>query len=221
MLPEDRLPGRLDGKLLPALSEGIRVLSFAYFRKEDEAAAVRAPIANSVIQQFLHGIEWGELDFLLIDFPPGTGDIQLTLSQHASLSGAIMVTTPQDVAVMDVKKAMSLFRQVHVPLIGIVENMSYYQPPIGEKVFLFGCGGGERLAAEYGLPFLGHIPLDAAICESGDRGTSLFRKDTPASPAAEAFMGIAEHVSAHADALKRAHEGVLSSFEVVWKEVDP
>ena len=219
MLPEDRLPGRKGDKLLPALSEGMHVLSLAYFRKENEAAAIRAPIANSVISQFLHGVEWGELDFLLIDFPPGTGDIQLTLSQQANLSGAIMVTTPQEVAVMDVKKAMSLFDQVRVPVIGIIENMSYYQPPLGEKVYLFGKGGGERLALDSGLPFLGQIPIDASLCASGDSGVSLFAKSEE-NISVKAFMLMAQQVVAHVDALKVQNSGVMQQFELAWKEMN-
>lgn len=219
MLPEDRLPGRRGDKLLPALSEGMQVLSLAYFRKDNEAAAVRAPIANSVISQFLHGVEWGELDFLLIDFPPGTGDIQLTLGQQANLSGAIMVTTPQEVAVMDVKKAMSLFDQVRVPIIGIVENMSYYQPPTGDKVYLFGKGGGERLAVDAGLPFLGQIPIDAALCASGDSGVSLFNNERDTSLSVAAFLSMAEQLVAHIEVLKKQNSDSMQQFELAWKEM--
>lgn len=219
MLPEDRLPGRKGDKLVPALCEGISVISLAYFRKEHEAAAVRAPIANGVINQFLHGVEWGELDYLLIDFPPGTGDIQLTLSQQAHLTGAIMVTTPQEVAVMDVKKAMSLFDAVQVPVVGIVENMSYYTDSNREKVYLFGKGGGEKLALGSGLPFLGQIPLDAALCESGDTGRSLFGSEGEASPAAEAIKLISLKIVAHVEALKKQEGERLQKFELAWKEM--
>ena len=125
----------------------------AYFRKGGEAAAVRAPIANGLIIQFLKQVEWGSLDYLLIDFPPGTGDVQLTLGQQAKLSGAIMVTTPQEVSLIDVRKAINLFDQLKVPIIGIVENMSYYQnPELKTALYLFGKGGGRRLAQESGVP---------------------------------------------------------------------
>lgn len=217
MLPESRLPGHRNGRLLPAISEGIKLLSLAYFRKEHEAAAIRAPIANSVVSQFLKGVEWGELDYLLIDFPPGTGDIQITLSQQANLSGAIMVTTPQEVALMDVRKAMSLFESVRVPLVGIIENMSYY---LGqhEKVYLFGRGGGEKLALASGLPFLGQIPLDAALCQSGDDGKSLFLKDDY-QMSVEAFLGIADRMVAHVEALRGESQGILQKFELAWREM--
>src|ERR1700733_7400327 len=147
MLPEDKLPQQIGERFIPAQSMGIQVISLAYFRRENEAAAVRAPIANAIVTQFIEQVEWEELDYLLVDFPPGTGDIQLTLGQKASLSGAILVTTPQEVALLDVRKAMHLFHQLHIPILGVLENMSYYyNSAIGEKVYLFGKDGGRRLA---------------------------------------------------------------------------
>lgn len=178
MLPENEMPIQRGETLLPALSRGIRLISMAYFRKESEAAVVRAPIANGLIRQFLDTVDWGDLDFLLIDFPPGTGDIQLTLSQHAYLAGALMVTTPQEVAMLDVRKAMHMFHQVKVPILGVVENMSYYiHTGSDEKLYLLGKGGGERLARENGVPFLGQIPIDPEISRCGDHGESLLSKD--------------------------------------------
>src|SRR5262249_17507173 len=145
MLPEETMPIQKGERILPAMSRGIRMISMAYFRRENEAAAVRAPIANGVVAQFLKNVDWGVLDFLLIDFPPGTGDIQLTLSQQANLSGAIAITTPQEVALMDVRKAINMFNQVNVPIVGVVENMSAYLHPMsGELLYLFGKGGGAR-----------------------------------------------------------------------------
>lgn len=220
MLPEDRLPGRKGDKIIPALCEGMKVLSLAHFRKDHEAAAVRAPIANSVVSQFLHGVEWGNLDYLLIDFPPGTGDIQLTLSQQANLSGAIMVTTPQEISIMDVKKAMSLFNQVKIPVIGVVENMSYYLTSSGEKIHFFGKDGGGRLALESGLPLLGQIPLDPAICDSGDSGRSLFLASENENVSIAAMIEIAKNVVAHTEALKITSKETLGKFELVWKEMD-
>lgn len=219
MLPEDRLPGRKGDKLVPALSGGIRVISIAHFRNENEAAAVRAPIANGVVHQFLHGVEWGILDFLLIDFPPGTGDIQLTLAQQACLTGAIMVTTPQEIAVMDVKKAMCLFDAVQVPVIGIIENMSYYQTPDEKKTYLFGKGGGEKLALESGLPFLGGIPLDAQICDSGDTGKSLFSDEFFDQPSTQAIFRITEHLIKHVEVLYADNKNTLQKFELIWKDM--
>ncbi|HEV8052427.1 MAG TPA: Mrp/NBP35 family ATP-binding protein, partial [Parachlamydiaceae bacterium] len=203
MLPEDTMPVQNGDKIIPAVCSGIRMISMAYFRKDNEAAAVRAPIANGLVGQFINQIEWGNLDFLLIDFPPGTGDIQLTLSQQANLCGAVMVTTPQEVAVMDVRRAFNLFEHVNVPVIGVVENMSYYtQPGTGEKAYLFGRGGGERLAQDIGVPFLGAIPIDAKICECCDKGISLFSDSHESDPATQAFTNVAESFIAHVTALK-------------------
>lgn len=216
MMPEDQGPQQKGNIILPAVCGGISMISMAYFRKENEAAAVRAPIANGIISQFLKNVVWGKLDYLLIDFPPGTGDIQLTLSQQANLTGAIMVTTPQEVAVMDVRKAMHLFEQVHIPLIGIVENMSYYQPPHSqEKTYLFGKGGGERLAKDSGAPFLGAIPIDPAISKSGDTGKPL----DGATSAAEQFLNLAKQVVVQAEILTRLSKESLKGFELVWKEM--
>lgn len=220
MMPEDNLPSQQGEVITPALCHGIRMISMAYFRKESEAAAVRAPIANGVIGQFIKNVNWGNLDFLLIDFPPGTGDIQLTLSQQANLTGALMVTTPQEVAVMDVRKAVNLFAQMNVPIIGVVENMSYYHHmPNGEKIYLFGQGGGERLANEIGAPFLGGIPIDAEVCRCGDEGRSLFVDGAKLTPAAQAIEDLAMNLVAHLTALKRLSKENLSAFELNWKEM--
>jgi len=223
MLPEDELPVQKGERISPAICNGIRMISMAYFRNENEATAVRAPIANGLVSQFIHKIDWGYLDFLLIDFPPGTGDIQLTLSQQANLCGAVMVTTPQEVSVMDVRKAVNLFNQVNIPIIGIVENMSYYQEKSsGEKIYLFGKGGGERLAQEIGAPFLGSIPIDPKISQCGDEGISLFSltaENGQSIAAIQAFEEFAEAVIAHTTTLKRLSSECLSSFELNWKEM--
>jgi ATP-binding protein involved in chromosome partitioning len=221
MLPEDRMPSQKGEVIEPALCRGIKMISIAYFRKEQEATAVRAPIANGLIAHFIKNVAWGELDFLLIDFPPGTGDIQLTLGQKANLTAALMVTTPQEVAVLDVKKAMYLFEQVKVPILGIVENMSGYFPANGEEpVYLFGRGGGEKLARESGFPFLGTIPLDPLVCACGDKGESLFALDPSAEKAVtQSFIKLAHQVDMHAQALKSALGSSLSPIELVWKEM--
>lgn len=187
MLPEDRLPKQEGDIILPALCQGIKVISMAYFRKDNEAAAVRAPIANGIINQFLK-VQWGPLDYLLIDFPPGTGDVQLTLCQQAKIDGALLVTTPQEVALLDVRKAMHLFEQVQVPLLGIVENMSYFLAN-GIKNYIFGQGGGKRFASETALPLLGEIPLDPLLSEAGDKGIALQE-----GPSQEAFDQLAKKV---------------------------
>lgn len=216
MLPEDRMPQQRGDTIIPALSFGIRMISMAYFRKEEEASVVRAPIANNVVSQFIRQVEWGDLDYLLIDFPPGTGDIQLTLAQQAKLTGAVMVTTPQEVALMDVRKAMHMFDQVNVPIAGVIENMSYFDHA-GERLHIFGRGGGERLAREVGVPVLGSIPIDPEVCRSGDHGLSLFhRPDGVVSSTAEAFLAAADAVVDHVAALGA---GTPSGFELEWQEM--
>lgn len=219
MLPEDRLPVQKGQIFTPALCNGIKVISMAYFRKEDEAAAVRAPIANNIITSFIKNVDWGDIDYLLVDFPPGTGDIQLTLAQRANLSGAIMITTPQEVSLMDVRRAMHLFAQVKVPIIGVVENMSYYiNPTTKQREYLFGKEGGRRLALEAGVPLLGQIPIDPIICQNGDRGTSLFASSqAEAKPIVENFINIANQVLSHLSILKDLTREELTHFELIWR----
>lgn len=219
MLPEDCLPLQKNGKLAPAYCNGIPMISMSYFHDEDSAMAIRAPIANKIIAQFIQDVDWGELDYLLIDFPPGTGDIHLTLAQKAHLSGAVMVTTPQEIASMDVRKAINLFDQVKVPIIGIVENMSYYlHPSTGEVLHLFGSGGGERLAFQTGVPFLGRLPIDPDVSLAGDRGYALIEK-FPNSPSSAAFLALASQIHVHLEGVRTQENEALRSFEILWKEV--
>ncbi len=215
-LPEDRLPGKSGDLLVPALSKGIRMMTMAYFQQDDSAAAVRAPIANRIVTQFTKEVLWGELDFLLIDFPPGTGDIQLTLSQQAGLSAALIVTTPQDMALLDVVKSMDLFDQVQVPILGIVENMSYYLPNDGgEKVFIFGKDGGKVLAQDKGVPLLAQLPLQEKARACSDAGQSIFSKE-PQGFMATSLISFAKQVIAQ---LKVMKEGSVS-FQLEWKDCD-
>lgn len=218
MLPEEEPPTQKGPVIYPAQCQGIRMISMAYFRKESEAVVIRAPIANGIINQFINNVSWGSLDFLLIDFPPGTGDIQLTLCQQARLTGAIVVTTPQEVSVMDVKKAIHMFDQVKVPILGVVENMSYYEhKPSQEKIYIFGKGGGEKLAKDAGVPFLAGIPIDPDICRRGDSGQPLLTKEK--SSTAQAFLSLAEQVAAQAEELKKSAGSCLQGFELTWKEM--
>lgn len=190
MLPEERRPAELEGKLIPAISKEIAIMSMAFFKSREEAALIRAPIANRLIGQFLNQVEWGNLDYLLIDFPPGTGDIQITLSQQANLNGAIVVTTPQEVALLDVRKCIAMFQEVKIPVLGIVENMSYFETG-DKKVYIFGQNGGQKLAAELNLPLLAQIPIDPLIGQCLDSGTSLFEHD---SKTKDFFIGLAQNL---------------------------
>lgn len=221
ILPEDRMPTQKGDLIYPALSLGIPTISMAYFRREDEASAVRAPIANGIIQQFISNVVWGDLDYLLIDFPPGTGDVQLTLSQKAHLQGAVMITTPQDLAVMDVKKAMHLFEQVCVPVIGVVENMSYLKHhPSGDTIYPFGDGGGEKLARESGVPFLGKIPLDPTLCLCSDRGESIFSNSSRSGDSVEAFENLVQKMVNHIELINEQNEESVGEFEIEWMEME-
>lgn len=217
MLPEDRLPARRGEMIVPALAAGLHLLSMAYFRKEGEAAAIRAPIANGIIKQFIHQADWGDLDFLIVDFPPGTGDVQLTLAQELGMSAALIVTTPQEIALQDVKRAIDLFEQVRVPILGVVENMSHYIPfPGASPCYPFGRGGGRRLAETKGFPFLGEIPIDSEISRLGDLGVSLFQ-EPKALNAATNFLGLAEMTIEHLRTLSEESEECLSNFELTWR----
>lgn len=206
MLPEDALPGRKNGRLTPARCGEMRLISLAYFRPEQEATAVRAPIANQLISHFLQEVDWEECDLILVDFPPGTGDIQLSLCQQIRFAGAILVTTPQLLALLDVRKTAHFFQQMHVPLLGVVENMSYYIDPTLETThYPFGKEGGKQLSSELGVPCLGSIPLSPALCEACDLGRSLFEETSiDGKIAQKACEAIATRLSAILDeALKR------------------
>jgi ATP-binding protein involved in chromosome partitioning len=157
--------------LVPLEKWGVKLMSIGFLIEIDTAVIWRGPMVSSAIKQFISEVEWDELDYLIFDLPPGTGDIQITIAQTIPLTGAIIVTTPQDVAIADVSKAVSMFRKVHVPILGLVENMSYYELPDGTKDYIFGHHGGEIFARTQGLAFLGSIPIDRAVREGGDNGT--------------------------------------------------
>jgi ATP-binding protein involved in chromosome partitioning len=158
-------------RLQPVVKDGIRVMSMGFLVPPGEAVVWRGPMLHGAITQFLRDTEWGPLDFLVIDMPPGTGDIALTLSQLLPLTGAVVVCTPQDVALLDAVKAIAMFRKVHIPMLGMVENMSYFVCPNCDKRYdIFGSGGAQRRAAELDVPFLGEVPIQIAIRERGDAG---------------------------------------------------
>jgi ATP-binding protein involved in chromosome partitioning len=170
------LPKTEGDRIFPSQMRGLSVMSVSCFQEEQAPLIVRAPIANGFIDQFLQRVNWGHLDDLLIDFPPGTGDIQITLMQKARLTGVVIVTTPQELALLDVRKSVQMAEKMGVPLLGIIENMSYF---LHEKrrYALFGEGGGKQLADECGVPLLGNIPLDAKLSRLSDEGESLFETE--------------------------------------------
>ena len=167
-------PGMFENKIIPVEAHGIKIMSIGLLVAEREALVWRGPMIHSAVQQFLRDVNWGPLDYLVFDMPPGTGDAQLSLSQVVPLSGVVMVTTPQDVALLDVRKALGMFRKLNVPILGIVENMSYFiAPDTGRRYGIFGEGGGQRVAEEFGVPLLGQIPLEMETREGGDAGVPI------------------------------------------------
>jgi len=182
-------------KLVPLEAHGIRLMSMAVLKPGDEPMIVRGPILHGLVRQFLQDVEWGELDYLIVDMPPGTGDVQLSLAQLVPVQGAVLVTTPQEVALADVRRALRMFETVNVPVLGVVENMSYFiAPDTGTRYNIFGEGGGQRLSAEYGVPFLGAVPIGIEVREGGDRGVPIVVSD-PESPQAASFRRVAEEVA--------------------------
>jgi ATP-binding protein involved in chromosome partitioning len=171
MLGVHRQPYAVEDKIVPIEQYGLKAMSMGYLNPGDKPLVWRGPMLHSVIQQFLRGVHWGELDYLIIDLPPGTGDVQLTILQSAPLSGAIVVTTPSEVSLEDARKAVNMFRQVRVEILGIVENMSYLTVPgSGQRVDVFGSGGGTRIASEMQVHLLGELPLDPEVRVGGDSG---------------------------------------------------
>jgi ATP-binding protein involved in chromosome partitioning len=182
-------------KLVPAESHGIQIMSMGFLVPDDQPVVWRGPMIHGAIQQFLRDVAWGELDYLLVDLPPGTGDAQLSIVQLVPLTGAVIVTTPQAVALLDSKKGLAMFQKVHVPLFGIVENMSYFLcPHCNEKTEIFSRGGGQEAAKKLEVPFLGEIPIDPAIREGGDHGLPILVAN-PASPQAKIFRRIARNLA--------------------------
>ncbi|MFQ5897553.1 MAG: Mrp/NBP35 family ATP-binding protein [Candidatus Methylomirabilia bacterium] len=192
-------PGMFQNKIIPVERHGIKLISIGFFVPPGEAIVWRGPMIHSAVQQFLKDVMWGALDYLLFDMPPGTGDAQLSLSQVIPLSGALLVTTPQEVALLDVRKALAMFRKMNVPLLGIVENMSDFAcPHCGERTAIFGEQGGRRIAEETGVPLLAQIPLDPETRVGGDDGIPIVVR-RPGSPQAEAFRRLAEAVAARGE----------------------
>ncbi|HEX9126426.1 MAG TPA: Mrp/NBP35 family ATP-binding protein [Methylomirabilota bacterium] len=187
-------PGMFDNKIIPVEAHGIKIMSIGLLVAEREALVWRGPMIHSAVQQFLRDVMWGPLDYLVFDMPPGTGDAQLSLSQVVPLGGVVMVTTPQDVALLDVRKALAMFRKLNVPILGIVENMSWFiAPDTGAKYAIFGEGGGDRVADEFGVPLLAHIPLEIDTRKGGDAGVPIV-VGQPDSAQAAAFRALADGV---------------------------
>lgn len=183
-------------KIVPAERYGLRVVSMGFLAQDEAPVIWRGPMLHGVIQQFFRDVRWGELDYLVVDLPPGTGDVALSLSQVVPVAGAIVVTTPQTVSLADTRRAVRMYQKLQVPPLGLIENMSYFVcPACGHESDIFGKGGGERVAAELGVPFLGQIPLYEPIRLGGDTGVPIVLAE-PESPAARAFFTVAEQTAA-------------------------
>ena len=178
-------------RLVPPSNHGVKVMSIGLLVTDDQPVIWRGPMITKTIQQFLLAVEWGDLDFLLVDLPPGTGDAQLSLCQTVPLDGGVIISTPQEASLGVVRKGIAMFRKVNVPILGIVENMSYFTAPNGERVEIFGHGGGKEESARQDVPFLGEVPIFTEIREGGDRGMPIV-VSAPNHAAGKAFIQIAE-----------------------------
>jgi len=204
MLGTSTIPRAQNGKLVPVRKYGLKVMSIGFLVEEEAPVIWRGPMMHQAIQQLFTDVAWGELDYLVIDLPPGTGDAQITLCQSQPVSGSIIVTTPQDVALADVVKGIAMFRDLKVPVLGVVENMSHYEcPHCGRMDYLFGKGGGERISQRMGVDFLAKIPLEMAVRQGGDIGLPVVIGQ-PESPTANAFYNLAQEVAARLVILNRA-----------------
>ena len=183
-------------KLVPIEAHGIKLISMAVLVPADKPMVLRGPMLHGVVRQFLSDVDWGELDYLIVDMPPGTGDVQLSLAQLVPVQGAVLVTTPQNVSLSDVTRALKMFEQVSIPILGVVENMSYFIPPdMPEKRYnIFGEGGGTKFAETHGIPFLGEVPIGVEVREAGDKGIPVVISH-PDSPQSEAFGKCAEEIA--------------------------
>ncbi|MBV0912377.1 Mrp/NBP35 family ATP-binding protein [Anianabacter salinae] len=196
MMGVSKRPASPDGKtIIPLTAHGVTMMSLGLMVAEDEPVIWRGPMLMGALQQMLGQVQWGELDILVIDLPPGTGDVQMTLAQKTVVAGAVIVSTPQDISLLDVRKAVNMFAKLKVPMIGMVENMSaYICPECGHEAHIFGHGGAKADAERMGLPFLGEVPLDLKVREAGDSGAPVVVAH-PESREAEAFRAIARRVS--------------------------
>jgi ATP-binding protein involved in chromosome partitioning len=200
-------------RIIPVVAQGLKMISMGLLNPGDKPVIWRGPMLHSVITQFLRSVEWGELDFLVIDLPPGTGDVQLTLIQTVEVTGAVVVTTPSTVALADVRKAIEMFRQVNVEVLGVVENMSTFAcPHCGKPVDIFGHGDGAKTAVEYGVPVLGEIEIDPRIRVGGDTGKPV-AAEGEAGPAAQSLYRVAKAVSARLEEVAATSGGPRVQIE--------
>ena len=208
MMGINQLPQTTSEKLIPAESYGVKLMSIGFLVKANQPLIWRGPMLHSAIRQFLTDVEWGELDYLIVDLPPGTGDAQLSLTQSLPLSGGVIVTLPQQVSLDDALRGLEMFRQLNVPILGIIENMSYLELPDGTRMDIFGTGGGERLARETNVSFIGTIPIDQAVREGGDSGYPVVLSH-PDNPVSKALKMVSEDIAAKVSIAAIQDENVI------------
>lgn len=209
----DYRPVAVNNKLPPARAYGIELFSMGFILKPEQAVIWRGPMLDKAIRQFLDDVAWSELDYLFIDMPPGTGDAQLTVSQAFMLTGAVIVTLPQAVSQADARRGLEGFRQMEVPILGVIENMSYLLLPDGGKMDVFGQGGGRALAEAAGVPFLGEIPMDPQVRVGSDAGRPVLVSH-PDSPVAQALQSVAQTIAARAAELGARGQGAIPITEI-------
>jgi ATP-binding protein involved in chromosome partitioning len=213
MMGINRLPPPVENKLIPAEAYGVKMMSIGFLVKPGQPLIWRGPMLHSVIRQFLTDVNWGELDYLVVDLPPGTGDAALSLAQSLPLSGGVIVTLPQQVSLEDARRGIEMFRQLDVEIFGVVENMSYLELPDGTRMDIFGSGGGARLAQEAGVPFIGAIPMDPVVRQGGDSGKPVVITN-PESPVALALCNVAESVAARISVAAVQQANIISVNQV-------
>jgi ATP-binding protein involved in chromosome partitioning len=196
MLGLEGAPEAQGESILPPEAYGIKVISMGMLVPPDQPIIWRGPMLHGALQQFMHQVQWGELDYLVVDLPPGTGDVALSMAQSVPMAGAVVVTTPQGVAVSDVRKAVGMFRQLNIPILGVIENMSYFVcTHCDERTDIFGTGGGKKMGEDLGIPFLGEVPIDTRVRTGGDEGRPIVDA-APDAPAAQALVELSSRVAA-------------------------
>lgn len=209
-------PEQHGDRIHPVEKNGIKIMSMGFLVPENQPVIWRGPMVHGALMQFFNNVEWGELDYLLVDMPPGTGDAQLTMSQSAPLSGAIIVTTPQEVSLLDARKGLRMFQNVKVPILGVIENMSgFVCNHCSEVSHIFREGGGEKISAEMGVPLLGKIPLDINIAESGDKGTPIVQSH-PLSPVALQYKKLSGELAAQLSIIEAKNSGQFKPMTLDW-----
>jgi ATP-binding protein involved in chromosome partitioning len=209
MMGASATPNAIGQRIQPLEAFGVRIMSMGFLNPGGKPLVWRGPMLNSVIQQFLRNVDWGQLDYLVIDLPPGTGDVQLTLIQTTPLTGAVVVTTPSEVSLEDARKAVLMFEQVREQVLGIVENMSYLEQANGERLYIFGKGGGAKTAKEMNVPLLAEIPLDPATREGGDSGKPITTR-SEGTPQTALFEQLAKTVIERANETKNRHRPTMT-----------